>query len=159
MKQLLTIVPYVLTGDEIGKIKSLNKTYSHCSNFLPEFVFTDKPIITESEFYLQFVGEGESKYWMFDFLYADGVLDEEMTNEGLVDFLRPFSVDILKIITNHVQPYTYDEMGRRLITGLHLVFKLRYSGENEDVDLEVLFVGHLDEEFKLVEYVKEKDDD
>jgi hypothetical protein len=142
MKCLFTISLYKLIGDEIGKLKEKQQKDCYATNFLPEWCLKENGKISRTEEQFQFIWFGKEKYYLFDILYIEEPLSEELKQCGMdeIDFniLRKLSA------TN------FDNMYRILPISTHLVFDIEYFGKYEDTECDIHLFGYLNDKKELI---------
>jgi hypothetical protein len=152
--QLLIIIPYIFTNEDVCKIKNINNKNRTVKNILPKYALNEKfNSIVNSDFYFQFyneglinsMNEGEKKetHYLFDVHYIDPILEFELENVSLEDTLKDFYTELLNIIQdthNNVDHYGYALPPKLQLKRLTLDVKYEYSFGYEDIypDVEVI---------------------
>ena len=153
IKQLISIVPYKFTGDEVGEVKRANLREKHCLDFIPKYCLTGDGKIVETYFYLQFIESGTVNYFLFDIHHIDALLNEDISNTGFSDIFDKYKDKILKIF-NEIRTYNFDGYKIRLLSEIHLVVEIEYisSGLELEQECDIYYdvLGYLDDDLKLV---------
>ena len=147
MKCLMTIELYKVTATEIGKLKDQQIKANHIFKFLPEHcvdVKTGK--FRDSDAWLQFIDEGHEIFYMFNILHTDQPLQEEVSNAGM-DIFDDFN---FKFLEDSKKCYSYDEMFKSIPLPIHLAFDINYIGDQWEAELDLSFLGYLDNDLNLV---------
>lgn len=142
-RTLIDVVVYEATASEIGAIK---KKADHQGYFtrslLPEFcVRTDNNYVTRSEYYLQWIEEGDEEYILFDAHTTDKLLGEEISLGGFDELVA--EIDFKKCLEGFNRHLINDKY-LTLRESEYLIIDLIYSGYGEDTELHVEVIGKLD---------------
>jgi len=151
VKTLLALQIYEVTGNEIGEHFKRDKRN------LPTYSLNPKNgKIIESEYWLQFIEEGEEKYIVFEYYTCDALLQEEINGAGLEELLkntdlRPFFEEFRKLnMFGSREDYFYS-----IRTSSYIVIDLEYYGGGSwyEDDYEVYYncKGILDRNFNFIE--------
>ena len=151
MKQLLTIIPYMITSNEIYHISEMfkNRPRGYIFKQLPEFsINKDYGNILYTENYHQFTGmipDENDVFYMFNLINNGDLLSEEISNCGLEDLIENYDWRPLfnKIPTNSFKKLCVP-------FNVHIIIELNYIGDYEDVETEIKVLGYLDNNLDLI---------
>lgn len=158
MKQLVSVVIWRFTGDDIGCLKKNYHRRDFVYKYMPRYCLSNAGHIRYTDHWLQFTDQGKETYWLFDVLYCDPLLAEEISNIGLedmfpnVDWFPLFSYfkttlgDVLPSLENlrEFMERDYDKFQRSIPDAHHIIIDLNYTGHGEDTDVEFDVAGYLD---------------
>ena len=153
MKTILSIIPYTLTSKDFFEVREplKNRPNNHFFRCVPEWcVRDDNGHIDWTENYHQYSGfskwDTSSKYFLFDINPIDLLLEEEISNVGVVELFKGYDWrPLFKKITTNPSPHNYI----RIPLNVHVVVDLEYVGGNEDYELIVEVSGFLDDTMSL----------
>jgi len=142
IRTLIDLVVYEATASEIGALKRKVDHARHFrENVLPEFcVRDDNNNVTRSDYYLQWIENGEDKYFLFDAVTTDMLLSEEISFGGFDGLVK--DIDFRKVLLDF-RKEKLDEKYRRLRESEYLIIDLIYTGHGEDTELNVEVIGKL----------------
>lgn len=157
MKQLLSIVVWKYTDEDIFKIKEGVFSNKQLLSRLPEYcVRDDNKLISFSDYYLQFIGthkdllQKNKEYYLFDVVFASSVLNEEILNASLESLFKEFNIKLTQELLNEL---TINPASTILPTESHLVFDITYTGNKtfgfDDVTFSMELIGYLNKEMQL----------
>ncbi len=148
IKQILGIQITRITGKQLGKLIEERKGPNNAFKLLPQFVLDHHGLIKEAKYWLQYVHDGDEQFILFDNVYADSYLSEEISNTGLDDILKKHNM--LPLFTK-LEYVDFDS--RSLPVTSRLVLEVTYSsysnGESTEYDSEVELSGYMDAELNI----------
>lgn len=158
MKQLMSVAIWRFTGDDLGCLKKNYHRRDFVYKYMPRYCLSDAGHIGYTDHWLQFVEFGDDLYWLFDVLYCDPLLAEEINQTGLEEmfpnvnwyplftYFKTTLADVLPSLENlrDLLESDYDKFQRSIPTAHHIVIDLNYTGHGEDTDLEIDVAGYLD---------------
>ena len=153
MKTIMLINLFKFTGDDIGKLREKNKSYKHLEKLLPEYCLnreTGKIVPYEAGGYLQFVFEGEIKYWLFDIVGMDTLLAEEISNAGIEEVITKD----LRPLFEHIGGYKGEDYFRVIPISVPIIIDLDYDSRQYESDygIDYKLVGYLNDDLTLIKY-------
>jgi hypothetical protein len=146
MKQLLIILAWQYSSHDIYRMRNAYQRWELTTNHLPKFTIDDNKLPVSTEYYLQYTGvtdqEDSKKFTLFDILWADDQLNEEISNSGFEDLCDEYNIDF-----TCVEPILIINEPNKPIMPIStkLVFNLKYIGQ-EEPDLEIDLRGYLSPE-------------
>jgi len=153
-KQILAINLYKFSGDEIGELKKQTYKLSYLSRLLPEYCLNDKGYITRTDYYLQFIVSGKEYYYLFDVMYEDQLLGEEISNVSLGSIIEEYDY---RPLFNQLKAVPAKNYNMHFGDYQRIVFRLVYTcyedhyGGGYDWDSEITLEGYLDNNLQIIE--------
>jgi len=148
-KQLLVVNLFSLSGNDIGNIKKENfNSYKYTLKKLPEYCITPEGKIQNSDYWLQFIEEGEQEYYLLNIVYCSSCIQMEMESMGIEIFEK---FDFKKIFQK-APKLKFNEYLLRAPLDFNIIFNVEYIGNGEDVEFEIELEGYLDENFVLKKF-------
>jgi len=122
---------------------------------LPEYVVTEKNVIMESDYYLQFI-EGDNydenkNYLLFNMEAVDDLLKEEFSNMGANILESNDCLDDYINILKKLKTQTIDKLFKSIAYSQYIVVGLEYIMDYCDgCDLNVHILGYFDRDLSFV---------
>jgi hypothetical protein len=154
-RQIVAFSVVKATGNDIGEMKTENHQFRYKGSSLPTWCLNIKTgTLQYTESYLQFVNSGDEEYILFDVIYSDSLISEEISNMGLDDLIEKY--DYRKIFSNF-KIRAFKDAWKHINSYIRVVYSLHYYGSYDyysggtewDVDIDI--IGYFDEELKLIE--------
>lgn len=151
-KQILGIQIWKFTDSQVYETLLKIRSTKNALKWLPKYCLREKTgTIDRAEQYLQFRSEGDKEWWLFDKVFSDSILEEEIDAIDIDEILQ--GINLIPIFEK-LEWHKYEEFHRIVPDSSKLILQIEYScysgPDGEDCDSNTKLIGYMDKELNII---------